>query len=128
MRARPLFLVFVALAGCSPAIAEVYGWRPEAAASGPALPLGTRVQVIDISNDPSMLYEDARAQLPPNDLVGRFRAIHRAGTAVGPVFHEIRGFAREHGADTAIVTCGPQQVDGREALVCAGMLVRTHVE
>ena len=46
-------------------------------------------------------------------------------TSADELLSEIREFASRHGADAAIISCGPREVDGQQALVCAGMLVRS---
>lgn len=113
-------------AGCATGrAAEVYNWRPDREPPPPTLPESAEVKVIDISRDPDDRYEFVRDRLPPNEVVGRFNAIHREGPVLGPLVDELRGFARAHGADVAIINCKPQEVDGKDALVCAGMLVRT---
>jgi len=110
--------------GCAPHVAEVYNWRPDRDAP-PTLPESAEVQLIDISRDPADRYEFVRGRLPPNEVVGRFNAIHREGPVLGPLVDELKRFARQKGADVVIVSCKPDTVDGDEALVCAGMLVRT---
>jgi hypothetical protein len=109
---------------CAPHVAEVYNWRPDREPP-PTLPASAEVQLIDISRDPADRYEFVRGRLPPNEVVGRFNAIHRAGPTLGPLVDELRGFARQRGADVVIVNCKADVVDGQDALVCAGMLVRT---
>ena len=90
-----------------------------------ALNPGAPIRVLDISDEPSTHYVDARQRLGPNDVVGKFNAINRKGTTVDPIVPELERFARGRGADAAVISCGQREVDGKQALVCAGILVRT---
>ena len=114
------------LGGCAPhRAAEVYNVRPPGPSSAPALPADAPVELIDLSGDPAARYELVRERLPPNEEVARFNAIHRKGPTFGPLVDELKAFARARGADVVLVSCAPKEVDGEDALVCAGMLVRT---
>lgn len=119
-------LVLAVVLGCAHGRpAEVYDYRPAAESQPGALPADADVQVIDMSRDPAERYEFVRGRLPPNEVIGRFRAIHREGATIGPLLPTLKDFARKRGADVVILSCGEQQVDGKSALVCAGMIVRT---
>ncbi len=123
-RLLALIALPVFAAACPPAAVEVYHFRPADAAVAPALATGTPVLLLDISLDPETTYDDARARVGAERVVGSFRAIHRAGSDFSPLRGAIEGYARERGADVAIVTCAPRVVDAASALVCSGVLAR----
>lgn len=118
-------LLAAGLACATGRTAEIYNWKPDTEPPPPTLPERAEVQVIDTSRDPADRYDFVRGRLPPNEVVGRFNAIHREEPNIGPLLDELRAFARAHGADVAIINCKAQEVDGKDAYVCAGMLVRT---
>lgn len=117
-------LLLCGAVGCRPQVIETYAYRPVAAAPLPALPARAPVRIVDLTVEEAS-YEQMRARLPANVVVGRFYAIHRRGGTQAELRPTIEALARAHGGDVVLVSCGPQVVDGETALVCAAMLLRT---